>query len=1068
MNFFRLFILIVLFFKVTNFTLISKDTVFVFPNKPSGKIYPTYQRLNIWDLTHTKKFPAYPHHRYHFLREANLMTTTGGRQTNEFYDKNGNHDFSFLGKSIQNLLDSGLRPIIVIGNTPGSLSDMPDENGAFNANIGKPKNYKKYYDYISSLFDYLAKTFPSRINDFHFRLYTEPDFYVWFNNGLEEYKKLYDVTLAAMREGLKNPNNNQILHPGNFMAPTMLSDTSSMFYPWSIAIAKWLKEDYKNNFVENFDLDLTKWEVQGKAKIINSELVISEGKVFSKIASDWTNYNLIFNSKYAGKDQAKALLGVLLNFKDDNNYILIKFSFGDKSILSVTQKKEGKIIDLEIKELNISSFRDYKFEINSFIDTIKIKINDIPILSVNVQFYGGGKIGFFNENGQNDIIIDNIIGCKYHYVSNFNDVVDWKIKGKHHAGKNAMILSDAEAILNDNMPKNYKLNFKMKTDTSGEEGSDVAWLIFDYEDSNNYSAFILNYHGYTEYKKIVNGQEIIKKSSWTGLPKPYFYGNFTELPEDFIYNNLRTGKMEKGVLKLKNDSYIVGNSNPLFCYEYRIRAKLKIETNNSNTNGNNLIVFNYSDSLNYWGIKIRNNDSLILIRKLNGRDKVIISAISHWKAGEFNDFDLRIGGDITTDGDREVWNRIENHLSLVLNGKKIISGVFDVNQTYGKVAFVSNDDKSSMFIQDYLITHEGDSRGISPLDWHNFEFINDDFVKILSIDGITYAVVYDSKSSSNGKIGFKANNSRGVHISKLSVSDIVPYDAGALPRIPKDSSPRFSYSYYAQLQTNGDYQIGIEPKDIKILTEELKKDLSPFFNEAKIEVAEASIYLDEEGLKLDCSDGTELGSAWNAAVYKYSLDVGLEAFTQWGYTSEELRSPTYNLFEILENMQGSTRISVTNPINNTIQNFDGIATKKQDSVFILIYNFNPDRHSAKSGIKFLLKINDLIANQNFKLEESRIDSENSNFFNKWLEYCKELKISPKPGKSRYDMNIAGAYDEKIIENHWKKQKAFYKVQGDDLIKTYKSDISSRETGNIIIPLEIPGNGIIFLKIYPNQ
>lgn len=608
----------------------------------------------------------------------------------------------------------------------------------------------------------------------------------------------------------------------------------------------------------------------------------------------------------------------------------------------------------------------------------------------------------------------------------------------------------------------------MKTDYSGENGSDVGWLIFDYLDSNNYSAFNLNYHGYIEYKKVLQGKTIIDRVSWTGLPKPYFYANFIESPEDYIFHNLKSGKIENGILKLKNESFLLGYSNPLFCYEYRLRTKLKTVTNNSNSNANNLILFNFVDSLNYWGLKLKGYDSLFLFKKVKGKVIILTAVKTGFDFETFSNYDLRIGGDIDTIGNREVWITIENNITLLINGKKIFSGVFDSDKSYGKLGFSSKNENNGIYLQNYLITYEGDSRGLSPLDYHYFELINDDFIKILKIDGITYAVVYDSLRVSKGKIAFKANNSRGVSISQLRVSEILPFEVAALPRFPDYSIPRFSYSYYAQLQTDDEYQFGMDPKDIKTLTEEVRSVLKPYFKNAKIEVAEGSIYLDKDGSIFDCSDGTELGSAWNASIFKYSLDAGLEAFTQWGYTSEELKSPTFNLFEILENMKGSTRVSFVKQNENISTNFNGIASINKDTLFILIYNFIPDRHSIKSNIHFILKTNEMKSNQRYCIEEARIDSIHSNFFNNWLEYCKRYKINTRSGKSIYDMNVIGSYDYEIIEKHWKKQKEFYKSAGYDRIKIIEFDISSEENGSIIIPLNIPKNGIIFMKIYPRE
>lgn len=1068
MNLLKHLIILIIILSHTYSILFSKDTVFVFTGKSSGEIYRTHHRLNIWDLEYACKFPAYPHHKYPFFLEANLMSATGGRKSNEMYDETGKHNYNILGKALKCILDSGIKPIIVLGNTPEALSDMPNEKGAFNANIGKPKNYKKYHDYIAGLFEYLAKTFPDQIKEFEFRLYTEPDFYVWFNNGLEEYKKLYDVTCSAMREGLRNQNFTPVLNPGNFMAPSKFSDTLSMFYPWSIAIAKWLKEDYIEKFVESFNSDLSKWDIQGNARIKNKELILSKGKIFSKLATDWKNYNLKFTLKSSGEHSDGTESGVLLNYKNDNNYIIINLYFGNPGNLILSQKKEGTVKILESVGTNIISGTDNKLEISFISDTLKIKLNEEPLLSAFVAGSGSGRIGFVNGDETKEIIIDNVVGNKYYYVSNFSGKDQFKFKGTNKTEKNKITLSNSEAILDFELPSVYRLNFNMKTDIAGEEGNDVGWLIFDYVDSNNYSAFLLNYHGYIEYKKIVKGQSIINRSSWTGMPKPYFYANFIELPEDIIFNNLKSGKIEKGVLKLQNDTYLLGYSNPLFSYEYRMRGKVKFQSLNSNLDGKNLIVFNYIDSLNFWGLQFKNKDSLFILKTVRGKETILKTIETKLNSDEFIDFDLRIGGDIDIIQDKEVWNTIENNITLVLNEKKILNETFDNNGMFGKMGFLSSSKNSSFYIENYLITYEGDSRGISPLDFHNFELINDDFIKILTIDGIAYAVVYDSFGTSNGKIGFKANNSKNVHISNMRISDYLPYDAGAIPRIPDNKTPRFSYSYYAQLQSEGDYQIGMDPKDVKILTDELREDISPYFKDAKIEVAEGGIYLDENGLILDCGDGTELGSAWNASIYKSSMECGLEAFSQWGYTTEELKSPSYNLFELLEKTNGNKRISVVNQMEHRGRNLDAFASKSNDTIFILIYNYIPNRQAIKSEASFFLNINELQTNQAYILEESRIDSSNSNFFSNWLEYCKKFNIEPLPGKSKYDMNLIGSYDSAVIEKHWKNQKEYYKNKGDDEIITAKLNLLSNESGKINIPLIISRNGVIFLKIYPRQ
>lgn len=1045
------------------------DTIYINLGAVIGKIYPTYHRINIWDVSHTGQFPAYPHHKYTFLREANLMTATGGRESSEMFDINGNHRFSILANSIQNLLDSGLKPIIVIGNTPEALSDMPGEKGLFNANVGKPKNYKKYYDYILKLFEFLAKRFPDSISNFEFRFLTEPDFYTWFNNGLEEYKKLYDLTLGAMQEALRKFNISPIvLHPGNLIAPLKDSDTLSMFYPWTIALAKWLKEDYSGKFIETFDKGLSNWEVQGNIRINeNNELVISKGKIFSIIANQWENFELSFTMKSTSYDNRNNASGIIIKYKNDNDYFIVNFYNKSKGILVFSRMKNGIIRGLDSIETNINFAESNSFFISSCLDTFKIFINDKLYLRFFSENSGSGKIGFTNESKNSDLVIDNIIGNQFYYVTNFNNLVNWDLKASVYSRNNEMILGNGTAIYNESIVPKYKMNFTMKTDTSGDDGSDVAWLLFDYLDSNNYSAFVLNYHGYIEYKKITNGQTIVSKSSWTGLPKPYFFADFDEIPKD-RHGLISNGKkIENGVLKINNDHYIIGYFNPLFCYEYRIRAKIQSLTSGANGENKNLILFKYKDKSNYWSVQLKNDKegTLLLKRKFKGKDSIFFKAKTGIKAEEFNRFDIRVGGNIVKINDGESWETIENNINILINDKEYIRAIIPDDIEFGRIGFWSPDSLNSIYIDDYLLTYEGDSRAISPLDYHNFEFISDDFVKILSINGITYAVVYDNDFPSSGKIGFKANNSMGIHINNIKISELLPYNFNSFPRIPEGSNPRFSFSYYIDLK-NENEQKGYNPEDLKRIIENFRTDISPYFMNPLIEIAEGGLYIDDDGNILSCGDGTELGSAWNAAIYKNSLDVGLEAFAQWGYTTEELKSPTFNLFELIEEMNNSDRISVRFSSTKKDNFLNAIASKKQDTIFILIYNFTSYRFDKKSNARFILNINNMPINEKFILEDKMIDSIRANFFHNWLNFCVASGITTLPGKSKYDMNITGAYESQIIEQHWKKQKEFYKSRGDDIINSYSITILSGESGQINLPINIPKNGLNLLKIYP--
>jgi hypothetical protein len=204
-----------LFFQLVIRPPVVRFTVRV-DSETGGTIEPVWTRLNIWDVTMAPSAPPSP-----FIREVILMTATGGRQTSEILHQNPNGtvdlDFSSLDSALDKVITAGLHPTIVLGNTPEDLSDSPGELGAFNANVGAPRDYDVYFDYVKSLFSHLVDRYGGElVESWNFRLMTEPDNADWWKAGRTEYQKLYDYTLAAAR--ISAPG--VVIDVGNLMTPT--------------------------------------------------------------------------------------------------------------------------------------------------------------------------------------------------------------------------------------------------------------------------------------------------------------------------------------------------------------------------------------------------------------------------------------------------------------------------------------------------------------------------------------------------------------------------------------------------------------------------------------------------------------------------------------------------------------------------------------------------------------------------------------------------------------------------------------------------------------------------------
>ncbi len=197
-----------------------------------GSVPPVWTRLNIWDLSMAPTEQPAP-----FIREVILMTATGGRVTSEMFnttpDGAASHDFTKLDTALDRVLQAGLHPTIVLGNTPEALSDSPVDKGAFDANVGAPTDYDLYYEYIRSLFSHVCDRYGREtVESWNFRLMTEPDNTDWWNSGLPEYQRLYDFTVAAARSEAPGV----VIDLGNLMTPVGEG-------AWSSKLAEWFATD---------------------------------------------------------------------------------------------------------------------------------------------------------------------------------------------------------------------------------------------------------------------------------------------------------------------------------------------------------------------------------------------------------------------------------------------------------------------------------------------------------------------------------------------------------------------------------------------------------------------------------------------------------------------------------------------------------------------------------------------------------------------------------------------------------------------------------------------------------
>ena len=201
-------------FRLTNnyvFSIHADDTGAVLPNVKSN--------INCVGGRFGKKplDTATTYNPYDFIEYVQLMECTGGNDERDLFVHSDDftvlddYDFSGLISSCENILETGAKPLLKLGNVPAKLSrkTITSKNidlGEFNVNVYPPDDYGEYYTYIKAIAGALVDHFGrEEVLSWRFGVLTEYENDQWFHdadnnadNTMIEYCKLYDYTVQAL------------------------------------------------------------------------------------------------------------------------------------------------------------------------------------------------------------------------------------------------------------------------------------------------------------------------------------------------------------------------------------------------------------------------------------------------------------------------------------------------------------------------------------------------------------------------------------------------------------------------------------------------------------------------------------------------------------------------------------------------------------------------------------------------------------------------------------------------------------------------------------------------------
>ena len=113
------------------------------------------------------------------------------------------HDFTGVDRVYDTLLDLGLRPVVELSYMPHDLAADPSKTVfAYEGIISPPRDWDRWADLVTALTAHLVDRYGiDEVRDrWSFEVWNEANLDVFWSGSEEEYLRLYDVTVAAVRK----------------------------------------------------------------------------------------------------------------------------------------------------------------------------------------------------------------------------------------------------------------------------------------------------------------------------------------------------------------------------------------------------------------------------------------------------------------------------------------------------------------------------------------------------------------------------------------------------------------------------------------------------------------------------------------------------------------------------------------------------------------------------------------------------------------------------------------------------------------------------------------------------
>lgn len=282
------------------------------------------------------------------------------------------------------------------------------------------------------------------------------------------------------------------------------------------------------------------------------------------------------------------------------------------------------------------------------------------------------------------------------------------------------------------------------------------------------------------------------------------------------------------------------------------------------------------------------------------------------------------------------------------------------------------------------------------------------------------------------------------HLSRWIASGQNAIVPGAVPR----SIEQLGLSCYAR------GQMGMDPRELGEIVQEIRDEIEGL-DEVAISVDEGMILSDEEGKRLWLGDGTELGAAWNAALIKVCLDNDVERFVQWGFLTDGVKSPSYNVISMFETILGQTILKTKVRSSNLPSSsyLDALSCiDEDDNVRIILFHYAPDRHLTFDA-EVKLRVSGM-APGTYQIRHWRVDRDHSNFFSQWLEDSEDIiRLDVGSGSgSKWDLAATNVLGKQGWELWNSRKEAYLEMDDLEMIDETQVELENIYAQEILLPV----------------